>query len=52
VAGVFDALIATLRDTCLEGDLADLLWSIVNLFHRTAALIQNRHDCTRFARRR
>ena len=33
-ADIFDALIATLRDTRLEPDLEDLLWSAVNLFHR------------------
>ncbi len=34
IADIFDALVATLSDTRLEPDLADLLWSIVNLFHR------------------
>jgi hypothetical protein len=34
IADVFDALVATLSDTRLEPDLADLLWSVVNLFHR------------------
>src|SRR6516165_2366022 len=34
VADIFDALITTLRDTRLEPDLEDLLWSAVNLFHR------------------
>src|SRR6266481_3317169 len=36
VADIFDALIATLRDTRLEPDLEGLLWSAVNLFHRAA----------------
>ena len=36
VADIFDALNATLSDTRLEPDLADLLWSTVNLFHRAA----------------
>jgi hypothetical protein len=30
VADIFDALIATLRDTRLEPDLDDLLWSTAN----------------------
>ncbi len=34
LADIFDALVATLSDTRLEPDLSDLLWSIVNLFHR------------------
>src|SRR5260370_13894999 len=34
VPDIFDALVATLNDTRLEPDLADLLWSTVNLFHR------------------
>lgn len=32
---MFDALVATLSDTRLELDLGDLLWSMVNLFHRS-----------------
>lgn len=34
IADIFDALVSTLIDTRLEPDLADLLWSQVNLFHR------------------
>jgi hypothetical protein len=34
LADLFDALVATLSDTRLEPDLSDLLWSVVNLFHR------------------
>jgi hypothetical protein len=40
VADIFDALIATLRDTRLEPDLESLLWSTVNLFHRAADRVQ------------
>src|SRR5262249_62371062 len=40
VADIFDALIATLRDTRLEPDLENLLWSTVNLFHRAADRVQ------------
>jgi len=34
IADIFDALVSTLNDTRLEPDLDDLLWSVVNLFHR------------------
>ena len=34
LADTFHALVATLTDTRLEPDLPDLLWSLVNLFHR------------------
>ncbi len=34
LADIFDALVATLSDTRLEPDLTDLLWSVVNVFHR------------------
>jgi len=44
VADIFDALIATLRDTRLEPDLDDLLWSAVNLFHRAAGRIERELD--------
>jgi hypothetical protein len=44
VANIFDALIATLSDTRLEPDLADLLWSTVNLFHRAADRVQRELD--------
>ena len=33
VADMFDALVATLSDTRLEGDLQQLLWSLTNVFH-------------------
>ena len=39
IADIFDALISTLGDTRLEPDLDDLLWSIVNVFHRAAGRI-------------
>jgi YspA, cpYpsA-related SLOG family len=44
VADIFDALIATLRDTRLEPDLENLLWSTVNLFHRAADRVQRELD--------
>src|SRR6476660_1043009 len=44
VADIFDALVATLRDTRLEPDLDDLLWSTVNLFHRAVERIERHLD--------
>jgi hypothetical protein len=52
VADVFDALIATLRDTRLEPDLEDLLWSTVNLFHRAADRVQRELDDNEDAQKR
>jgi YspA, cpYpsA-related SLOG family len=39
IADIFDALVATLKDTRLEPDLDNLLWSTVNLFHRASGRI-------------
>jgi hypothetical protein len=44
VSDVFDALIFTFRDTRLEPDLSDLLWSAVNLFHRAVDRVQRKLD--------
>jgi hypothetical protein len=44
VADIFDVLIATLRETRLEPDLEDLLWSTVNLFHRATDRVQRALD--------
>ena len=44
VADIFDALVATLKDTRLEPDLDDLLWSTVNLFHRAVDRIERKLD--------
>src|ERR1700689_4244824 len=52
VADIFDALIATLRDTSLEPDLEDLLWSTVNLFHRAAGRVQRHLDANEDAQKR
>jgi len=52
VADIFDALIATLRDTRLEPDLDDLLWSTVNLFHRAADRVQRALDDNESAQKR
>ena len=52
VADIFDALIATLRETRLEPDLEDLLWSTVNLFHRAADRVQRNLDDNEDAQKR
>jgi hypothetical protein len=44
IADIFDALISTLGDTSLEPDLDDVLWSIVNVFHRAAERIARNLD--------
>lgn len=44
VTDIFDALVATLSNTRLEPDLDDLLWSTVNLFHRTVDRIARQLD--------
>ncbi len=52
VADIFDALISTLRDTRLEPDLDNLLWSTVNLFHRAADRVQRELDDNEDAQKR
>jgi hypothetical protein len=52
VADIFEALIATLRDTRLEPDLEDLLWSTVNLFHRATDRVQRELDDNEDAQKR
>src|SRR5499433_3492414 len=52
VADIFDALITTLRDTRLEPDLENLLWSTVNLFHRAAGRVQRDLDDNEDAQKR
>ena len=44
VADIFDALVATLRDTRLEPDLDSLLWSTVSLFHRATDRVAHQLD--------
>ena len=51
VADIFDALVATLGDTRLEPDLEDLLWSMVNLFHRATSRIERELDDNEQAQR-
>ncbi|KCZ47237.1 DUF2493 domain-containing protein [Hyphomonas sp. CY54-11-8] len=52
IAEIFDALAATLQDTRLEPDLEDLLWSVTNLFHRTAARVDRDLDDNEQAQKR
>ena len=52
VTEIFDALIGALGDTCLEPELEDVLWSTVNVFHRTADRIQRQLDRNVDAQRR
>lgn len=52
MADIFDALAATLGDTRLEPDLEDLLWSVTNLFHRTAARVDRELDDNEQAQKR
>jgi hypothetical protein len=52
VADICDALIVSLRDTRLEPDLDDLLWSTVHLFHRATARIERELDSNEQAQRR
>lgn len=52
IADIFEALAATLEDTRLEPDLEDLLWSLTNLFHRTAARVDRDLDDNEQAQKR
>ena len=52
IADIFDALIVSLRDTRLEPDLDDLLWSTVHLFHCATARIERELDSNEQAQRR
>src|SRR5271169_5184055 len=52
VADIFDTLVVTLVDTRLEPDLEDLLWSTVNLFHRTIGRIERELDDNEQAQKR
>ncbi|GAA5055212.1 DUF2493 domain-containing protein [Erythrobacter westpacificensis] len=52
IADIFDALIGTLAETRLEPDLDDLLWSSVNLFHRSAERVERELDDNEQAQRR
>ena len=52
IADIFDDLVVTMRDTRLEPDLDDLLWSTVNLFHRAVGRNERKLDDNEQAQRR
>lgn len=52
VADIFDALIATMADTALDGELDDLLWSTVNMFHRATDRLERKLDDNEQAQKR
>lgn len=52
VADIFDALISSLAETRMEQDLAPLLWSTVNLFHRAAERAERQLDDNEVAQQR
>ena len=52
LAAMFDAFATMLTDTRLEDDLADLLWSLVNIFHRRIDHIERALDDNEQAQRR
>ncbi|MBB4303384.1 hypothetical protein GGD81_002427 [Rhodobium orientis] len=52
ISDVFDALIATMADTALDGELDDLLWSTVNMFHRAADRLERKLDDNEQAQKR
>ena len=52
LAEIFDAFGAMLSDTCFEEDLPDLLWSVVNLFHRKIDRVERNLDDNEQAQRR
>ena len=52
VADIFDALIATIADTCLDFDLDELLWSSVNMFHRAVERVERKLDDNEQAQKR
>ena len=52
IEGAVEAIYAMLTGTRLEDDLADLLWSFVNLFHRKIDRIEAELDRNEQAQRR
>src|SRR3546814_15395183 len=47
----FDALAGCLVDTRIEPDLEDLLWGVVNIFHRAGERIERELDKNELAQR-
>ena len=52
VADIFDALVATMSDTSLDPDLPEILWSMVNIFHRALDRIERKLDDNEQAQKR
>ena len=52
MADIFDALVGTLTETRLEPDLDDLLWNMVNVFHRKIDRLQRDLDDNEHAQQR
>ena len=51
-ADIFDAMATALTDTRIEPDLEDLLWGIVNVFHRAGERIERELDDNERAQKR
>jgi len=52
VADIFDALISTMADTCLDFDLDEIMWSTANTFHRAVERIERKLDDNEQAQKR
>jgi hypothetical protein len=52
IADMFDGLAACLVDTRIEPDLEDLLWNLVNLFHRAGDRVERSLDDNEQAQRK
>jgi len=52
LGAIVDGFTAMFADTRLEDDLDDLLWSVVNLFHRKIARVEQQLDANEQAQRR
>src|SRR3546814_3824281 len=52
VAETFDALVSCLTDTRIETDLDDILWGVVNVFHRAGERIERELDDNERAQKR
>ena len=52
LGGIVESFAALFADTRLEDDLADLLWSFVNLFHRKLDRVEGELDANEQAQRR
>ncbi len=52
VTDIFDALVATMSDTSLDPDLPEVLWSMVNIFHRALDRLERKLDDNEQAQKR